>query len=139
MKKLLVTCFLSFLLMGSAFAHDLEHKELDDWYANLKQPDNPEYSCCGEADAYWCDEEHVIAGKNFCVITDDRDDFASGSLHVARTHIPLGTLIEIPDKKIKYDQGNPTGHSIVFVHVPYPINGGLNNISVYCFVRGAGG
>ncbi len=143
MQRILALLFLVLFFVAclglAVYAHDPDHPDLDNWYSTLKQPDNPTMSCCGEADAYWCDDEHVIAGKNYCAITDDRDDKSVGSNHMARAHIPMGTLIEIPDKKIKFDQGNPTGHSIVFAYVPSPINGGYKNISVYCYVRGAGG
>lgn len=94
------------------------------WYSSLMQPDNPGVSCCGEADAYWCDEIHVKDGKTFCAITDDRDNI---SLH--RTPVPIGTEIEIPDRKLTWKDGNPTGHSVVFLS-----SGG----SVYCFVQGTG-
>ena len=30
-----------------------------DWYQSLMQPDVPNASCCGEADAYWCDTIHT--------------------------------------------------------------------------------
>lgn len=93
---------------------------ISEWYRSLKQPDNPNVSCCGEADAYWCDDVHVKHGKTFCNITDDRDN---EKLH--RTPVPIGTEIEIPDRKLKWDEGDPTGHSIVFLS-----SGG----AVYCFV-----
>ena len=62
--------------------------------------------------------------NNFCKITDDRPDQPLG-----RMHIPVGTPFEIPDQKMKYDQGNPTGHSVIFLSRGY---------SVYCFVLGTG-
>ena len=31
------------------------------WYQALVQPDVPNASCCGEADAYWADEIHVTS------------------------------------------------------------------------------
>src|SRR6516162_3881523 len=34
-----------------------------DWYKSLKQPDYPQYSCCEEADVYWCDDIHVRSGE----------------------------------------------------------------------------
>lgn len=98
--------------------------EIKRWYQELKQPDNPNTPCCGEADAYWCDGIHVREGKTFCTITDDRDN---EKLH--RTPFPLGTEIEIPERKLKWDKGNPTGHAIVFLS-----SGG----AVYCFVQGSG-
>ena len=95
-----------------------------DWYQALMQPDNPNASCCGEADAYWADEIHVRGGKTFATITDDRPD---GPLK--RPHIAVGTQIEIPNHKLKWDRSNPTGHTVIFLsRVGY----------VFCFVQGSG-
>ncbi len=103
-------------------AHDHDNPELDGWYAGLMQPDNPTASCCGKADAYWCDDYYAKSGKAFCKITDDR-------IVKGRPPVPVGTEIEIPDRKLKFDQkSNPTGHSIVFLS-----SGG----AVYCFVQGS--
>jgi len=107
-----------------ARAHDHGHPELDGWYASLMQPDNPSVSCCGKADAYWCDIINVKDNKTFCTITDDRDDAPLG-----RPHVPVGTQIEIPNYKLKWDRGNPTGHAIVFLSVAG---------HVFCFVQAGG-
>jgi hypothetical protein len=119
------------LMMSFHFAraHDLGQWENSDptireWYQSLMRPDAPSASCCGEADAYWADEVHVRGGKTFAVITDDRDDAPRG-----RPHVAVGTEIEIPDHKLKWDRSNPTGHAIVFLS-----RGGF----VYCFVQGSG-
>jgi len=106
-------------------AHDIEHPEQDQWYQTLTQPDVPTSLCCGEADAYWADEIHVRDGKTYVTITDDRPD---APLH-GRPHIDPGTEIEIPDNKLKWDRGNPTGHSVVFLSRQH---------YVYCFVQGSG-
>lgn len=116
--------FLFFASLYPVLAHDHDHPELDHWYKSLMQPDNPHVSCCGKADAYWCDDIHVKDGKTFCAITDDRADAPLG-----RPHVPVGTVVEIPDRKLKWDRGNPTGHAVVFLSV-----GG----AVYCFVQGGG-
>lgn len=108
----------------AAFAHDHDHPELDQWYAGLMQPDNPTVPCCGKSDAYWCDTINVKDGRTFCTITDDRDDRPLG-----RPHVPLGTQVEIPNHKLKWDRGNPTGHAIVFLSTA-----GF----VWCFVQGTG-
>jgi hypothetical protein len=120
---------LAALFVGGVKARDLGQWENGDpavkeWYQSLMQPDNPSASCCGEADAYWCDGLHVRDGKTFCTITDDRPNEP-----LRRTPVALGTEILIPDHKLKYDRGNPTGHAIVFLS-----SGGL----VYCFVNGSG-
>jgi len=98
--------------------------EVSEWYRTLMMPDIPTSSCCGEADAYWCDIIHVKDGATFCTITDDRDD-----VPLMRPHVDIGTEIEIPDHKLKFDRGNPTGHQIVFMS-----SGG----TVYCFVQSSG-
>ena len=109
-------------IVVAAFAHDHNHPELDAWYGSLMQPDNPAVSCCGLADAYWCDDYYARDGKAFCKITDDRD-------LSYRPNVPVGTEIEIPERKLKWDRGNPTGHSVVFLS-----SGG----SVLCFVQAGG-
>lgn len=95
------------------------------WYQSLKQPDNPTVSCCGEGDAYWADEVHVKDGKTYVTITDDRPDQPLG-----RTHIDIGTVIQVPDNKLTYKDGNPTGHNILFVM--------YSNRYVLCFVQSTG-
>ncbi len=112
---------ISLLFTTPVPAHDGEH---DDWFATLMQPDNPTTSCCGKADAYWCDIIHVRDSKTFCTITDDRDDRP-----LKRPHVPVGTEIEIPDHKLKWDRGNPTGHAIVFMPP---------SMHVWCFVQAGG-
>lgn len=120
----MAVCVLWLLATWPAKAHDAEHPEFDGWYAGLMQPDNPNMSCCGKADAYWCDKINVENGKTFCTITDDRPDAP-----LNRPHIPVGTKIEIPDYKLKWDRGNPTGHAVVFV---------TRALYVYCFVQSTG-
>lgn len=100
--------------------------EIRQWYKSLMQPDVPTASCCGEADAYWCDEYYYSPGKHkaFCRITDDRPDDPRG-----RPHIAIGTEIELPTNKLKWDSGNPTGHGVVFLS-----RGGY----VFCYVQPGG-
>jgi hypothetical protein len=88
------------------------------------QPDNPVASCCGESDAYWADEVRVRDGKVYAVITDDRPDAPLG-----RPHVPVGTEVEIPDHKLKFDRGNPTGHGVVFLS---------GTRHVWCYVQPGG-
>lgn len=86
--------------------------ELRQWYADLMRPDNPKLSCCGEADAYYTDEfdtELVNGGTElYAIITDDRDI-------PGRSKLPLGMRVHVPMDKVKSDQGNPTGHGIIFI------------------------
>lgn len=81
-----------------------------EWYRALMQPDVPTASCCGEADAYWCDDYRSRDGKAYCTISDDRPDAPRG-----RPHVDVGTEIQIPTNKLKWDRGNPTGHGVVFL------------------------
>lgn len=114
------------LTLHWANARDLGQWENSDpaiveWYQSLMQPDNPAASCCGEADAYFADEIHVRNGKTFAIITDDRPDAPR-----RRPHVDVGTEIEIPDQKLKWDRSNPTGHGVVFLS---------RSGYVYCFVQ----
>jgi hypothetical protein len=90
---------------------------ISQWFQSLMQPDNPYTSCCGEADAYEADTFETQDGHYVAVITDGKGV------------IPNGTRIPVPDKKMKWDQGNPTGHGIIFVG-----SGG----QVYCYVTPSG-
>lgn len=82
-----------------------------DWVRSLTQPDNPYQSCCADADAYWADDYTVNkAGETVVTITDDRDDAPLG-----RPHRPSGTQWIVPDSKIKWDRGNPSGHGWLFL------------------------
>jgi hypothetical protein len=94
------------------------------WFQSLMQPDDPHLSCCGEADAYWADTFEVSDGKYVAIITDDRPD---GPLR--RPHRDIGERILVPDNKIKWDAGNPTGHGVIF------ISGGGQ---VFCYVTPGG-
>lgn len=124
-----VSIVLALCIATSAFAKDDGQWENADptirnWYSGLTQPDNPSASCCGETDAYWCDTIHIRGQKTFCAITDTRDD---APLH--RRHIDVGTEFEIPNHKLKWNEGNPTGHAIIFLS---------KGDYVYCFVQGTG-
>ena len=117
------------IVLSGAKARDLGQWEAGDpdvreWYRSLMQPDNPKASCCGESDAYWADEIRVRNGKVYAVVTDNRPD---GPL--MRPHVPVGTEVEIPDYKLKYDRGNPTGHNILFM---------TRSQYVLCFVQTSG-
>jgi hypothetical protein len=87
------------------------------WFQGLTQPDNPMASCCGEADAYEADIFEVEADHYVAVITDGKGD------------IPNGTKIPVPNRKMKWDKGNPTGHGIIFI--------GLQG-QVYCYIAPGG-
>jgi hypothetical protein len=115
MKRIILCLGIFVWLIEVASARDLgqwdaANPEIREWYQALMQPDVPNASCCGEADAYWADEVHVRDGKTYAIITDDRPDEPRG-----RPHVDIGTEIEIPTNKLKWDKSNPTGHGIVFL------------------------
>jgi hypothetical protein len=87
------------------------------WFQGLMQPDNKTQSCCGEADAYEADNFEVKGDQYVAIITDGKGV------------IPNGTRIPVPNQKIKWDEGNPTGHGILFIGI-----GG----QVYCYVAPGG-
>ena len=87
------------------------------WFQSLMQPDNPYLSCCGEADAFEADTFEVEGDHYLAIITDGKGV------------IPPGTRIPIPNAKMKWDAGNPTGHGIVFI--------GAQG-QVYCYVAPGG-
>ena len=103
---------------------DKEEPAIRQWYQALMQPDVPTASCCGEADAYWADEVHIRDGKTYAIITDDRPDEPRG-----RPHVDIGTEVEVPNNKLKWDRSNPTGHGIIFLS-----RGGF----VFCYVQPGG-
>jgi hypothetical protein len=87
------------------------------WFQSLMQPDNPYLSCCGEADAFEADTFEVEGDHYVAIITDGKGV------------IPPGTRIPVPNAKMKWDAGNPTGHGIVFI--------GAQG-QVYCYVAPGG-
>lgn len=116
-----------------------EDFEVSAWIKNLKQPDNPEQSCCGDSDAYWADsfetanctqfpsEANPFPTQETCyvaIITDDRPDEPRG-----RMHRPVGEKHIVPTYKLKFDDGNPTGHGVIFLN---------SSGSVYCYVTPGG-
>lgn len=104
---------LSLCLGMSAIAKDVDwdtinSAEINKWYRGLMQPDNPTISCCGESDAYHADSFEIQGDKYVAIITDTRDV-------PNRPTIKPGTKIVVPNHKLKYDAGNPTGHGVIFV------------------------
>src|SRR5260370_38224742 len=67
------------------------------------EPDNPRVSCCGESDAFEADSYEVEGDHYVAIITDGKGT------------IPNGTKIPVPNHKMKWDDGNPTGHGIIFI------------------------
>jgi hypothetical protein len=102
--------------------------EVRQWYRSLMQPDNPMISCCGEADAYWADSFEASAdGEYIAIVTDTRDV-------PNRPTIKPGTKIVVPKSKLKYDEGNPTGHGVIFLR----FDSEFETVFVYCYVAPGG-
>ena len=74
-----------------------------EWFQSLMQPDHPRLSCCGEADAFEADAFEEEGDHYIAIITDGKGV------------IPNGTRISVPNAKMKWDRGNPTGHGIIFI------------------------
>ena len=123
------------LLSTAAYARDNGQwegntPEIRQWFQELKQPDYPTSSCCGVADAYWADSYEVSEhGEYVAIITDERDD-----AKLTRPHIPVGTKIVVPNAKIKWDKGNPTGHGIIFVANVGDPEGTTDGWMVFCYL-----
>jgi hypothetical protein len=90
---------------------------LREWFQKLMQPDNPYISCCGEADAFEADSFEVSGDEYVAIITNGKGV------------IPEGTRIPVPNQKLKWDEGNPTGHGIIFIG---------SNGQVFCYVTPGG-
>ncbi|MEA2937791.1 MAG: hypothetical protein QOC56_1295 [Alphaproteobacteria bacterium] len=95
------------------------------WFQKLMQPDNKYQSCCGEADAYQADSFEVEGDHYVAIITNGAGDLANGKPEIAN-----GTRIPVPNHKMKWDDGNPTGHGIIFLH--------FHTKEVYCYVTPGG-
>ena len=80
------------------------------WFNGLRQPDDPHLPCCGLADGYWSDSYEVNGDQYVAIITDERDDKP-----LRRPHIENGKRLVVPNTKIKWGSGNPTGHGIIFI------------------------
>ena len=56
------------------------------------------------------DSYEVKGDQYVAIITDPRDD-----IPLRRVHIENGRRFPVPNTKIKWDRGNPTGHGIIFI------------------------
>jgi hypothetical protein len=108
--------------------------EISAWFRSLKMPDNAAVSCCGLADAYEADDFQIEGDHYVAIITDGRADPAHG-----KPAIPNGTRIPVPNHKMKWDAGNPTGHGVLFLGPP-PIDSPDDHLKrpVYCYVTPGG-
>jgi hypothetical protein len=91
--------------------------EIRQWFQHLMQPDEPTHSCCGEAEAYEADTFEVAGDHYVAIITDGKGFLRNG------------TRFDVPNYKMKWDQGNPTGHGIIFI--------GTSG-AIYCYVAPGG-
>ena len=127
---LLLTGALAFVAMNARLsARDLgqwtsAEPSVSRWYKSLMMPDNPTISCCGGADAYYADVFETDGDRYVAVITDTRDDAPLG-----RHHVEPGTRIIVPNRKLKVDSGNPTGHGVIFLSM---------SDTVFCYVAPGG-
>lgn len=98
------------------------------WFRSLKRPDSPYVSCCGESDAYEADSFEIEGDHYVAIITNGAGDEKHG-----RPPIPNGTRIAVPNTKMKWDEGNPTGHGVIFLrkYVGSPV-------AVFCYVTPGG-
>ena len=87
------------------------------WFQSLMQPDAPLVPCCGEGDAFEAD------------IFEDADDHYVAIITDGKGILPDGTRIAVPNEKMKWDAGNPTGHGIIFIG---------SQGQVYCYVAPGG-
>lgn len=109
---------LAFVLVSPVTARDNGQwsgrpADVRQWFQSLMQPDDPYRSCCGEADAFEADQFEVQDDHYVAIITDGKGE------------IPNGTRIPVPNKKMKWDRGNPTGHGIIFINA---------RGAIYCYV-----
>lgn len=88
-----------------------------EWFRSLMQPDHPHVSCCGEADAFEADVFAVEGDHYVAIITDGKGVLAPG------------TRIPVPNEKMKWDAGNPTGHGVIFIG---------SEGQIYCYVAPGG-
>jgi hypothetical protein len=118
---------IAFMLLASPVAArdfgqwEAQLSEVRQWFQKLMQPDFPTQPCCGEADAYWAASFEVDDGRYVAIITDERSDSP-----LLRPHREVGERVVVPNNKIKWDEGNPTGHGIIFL--------GTDG-HVYCYER----
>lgn len=115
-RSLAVILLLSVLLDGAVARQGGRwgaSQNVHDWFATLMQPDNPRVPCCGEADAYWADSYEVDEDQYVAIITDDRGE--GYDEYVGRITREPGSKFPVPNRKIKWNSGNPTGHGIVFL------------------------
>ena len=118
------TLYFNHLAHGAEPRRWMTTPEISAWYRDLMQPDAPMVSCCGEADAFEADDFEAEGDHYVAIITNGKGI------------IPEGLRISIPNAKIKWDAGNPTGHGILFVSTSASVDPetGQSFHSIYCYV-----
>jgi hypothetical protein len=122
MQRSILAVGIAGLLLMPALARDNGQWEgadpaIREWFQSLRQPDHPRVSCCGEADAFEADNFEAEDDHYVAIITNGKGV------------IPNGTRIAVPNRKMKFDSGNPTGHGIIFIG---------NQGQIYCYVTPGG-
>jgi hypothetical protein len=79
--------------------------EVRKWFQQLMRPDYPEYSCCGESEAF----DSEMAGED-AVTGDFKVRILNG-----KGIFPDGTVFAVPRRKLQTTQGNPIDNVILFV------------------------
>ena len=76
--------------------------------------------------------EHVVLRRGDAFEADSfevRGDEYVAIITNGKGVIPNGTRILVPNQKLKWDEGNPTGHGIIFIG---------SNGQVFCYVTPGG-
>lgn len=126
--SMLITVALIAAARASPAGQGYAAPDVGEWYRRLRQPDRPEISCCGDADAYYADAQAPCAAVDppdcalVAIITDERPDeisYRTGNgeeRRVRRPHVDRGTRVPIPRAKLRHPAiVNPTEHTVVFL------------------------
>ena len=112
------------LMISAGYTRDdgqWDHSDVKvrEWFQSLMQPDNSSIyeAVAVEADAFEADTFEVDGDHYVAIITDGKGV------------LPTGTKIQVPNQKMKWDRGNPTGHGIIFIG---------NQGQIYCYVAPGG-